>query len=231
MGNSATPSARGVGDSLSHFGGSITYADAESTSQFVLGDDERLEERDVDASVRALRPRSSRRGSWESEASRWSARVQLGAGTPSLARERSLRTNSVKTGVFSTENPETYDRSDDVDNGDEDEKDGASQSVHSPVTGVSIEPPSPAAGSEPALDPAPSTNTDTTGTSSRPDGGRKLSTDTVEPPNLAQETQRGEPEVKVSKERSSLQAGLGEREADIAAPTQEIQRERGVAAG
>lgn len=34
------------------------------------------------ASVRALRPRSSRRGSWESEESRWSARV--GSGMPNV---------------------------------------------------------------------------------------------------------------------------------------------------
>ncbi|KAJ7499103.1 hypothetical protein FB451DRAFT_987190, partial [Mycena latifolia] len=105
--SSAPPSA--LGDSLSHFGGSITYADAESTSQYLLGED------DVDASVRALRPRSSRRGSWESEASRWSARVQQGgAGTPSLARDgRSLWTsNSIRTGGFSAENVETYEKSD-----------------------------------------------------------------------------------------------------------------------
>lgn len=44
-----------------------------------------------DASVRALRPRSSRRNSWDSEVSRWSARVLLG-------RERSLRTNSFRVG-------------------------------------------------------------------------------------------------------------------------------------
>lgn len=70
----------------------MTYADAESTSQYILGDDDR----DVDASVRALRPRSSRRGSWESEASRWSARLQGGQGTP---KERSLWTsNSMRTG-------------------------------------------------------------------------------------------------------------------------------------
>lgn len=69
---------------------------AESGSQYPLGDDA-LDERDVDASVRALRPRSSRRGSWESEVSRWSARIQV--GTPSLVRERSLwTTNSVRTG-------------------------------------------------------------------------------------------------------------------------------------
>lgn len=109
------PSGRGFGDSLSH-GGSITYADAESTSQYILGDDEGLGERDVDASVRALRPRSSRRGSWESEASRWSARDQQGAGTPSLLRERSLRTaTSIRTGVLSMENLETSSEIEKVD--------------------------------------------------------------------------------------------------------------------
>lgn len=68
-------------------------------------------EREVDASVRALRPRSSRRGSWESEASGWSARVGgsaggaasslmgLRPGTPSALRDRSLWTGtSVRTG-------------------------------------------------------------------------------------------------------------------------------------
>lgn len=99
---SSPPSAvGGGGDSFSQYGGS-TYE--ESTSQFPLGDDDR----DVDASVRALRPRSSRRGSWESEVSRWSARIQV--GTPSLARERSLWTaNSVRTGGFSSENMEVFD--------------------------------------------------------------------------------------------------------------------------
>ena len=102
-----------IGDSASHYGGSITFPDAESTSHYVLGDDERLEERDFDASVRALRPRSSRRGSWESEVSRWSARIQ-GTGTPSLVRERSLWTsNSIRTGGFSTEPGEIYEIADD----------------------------------------------------------------------------------------------------------------------
>ncbi|KAJ7179331.1 hypothetical protein C8R46DRAFT_1159984 [Mycena filopes] len=123
--SSAPPSA--LNDSLSHFGGSITYADAESTSQYLLGDD------DVDASVRALRPRSSRRGSWESEASRWSARVQQGggAGTPSLARDgRSLWTsNSIRTGGLSVENG-MYERSDEGD--DRSDTDEASQSE--PIT-------------------------------------------------------------------------------------------------
>lgn len=81
------------GDSISHFGGaSVNYADVESTSQFVLGDEERLfDDRDVDASVRALRPRSSRRGSWESEASDWSARIAY--GSPSIARNDSTWTS------------------------------------------------------------------------------------------------------------------------------------------
>lgn len=52
-------------------------------------------DRDVNASVRALRPRSSRRGSWESEASGWSAAV-TGSGYP---RNRSLWTsNSIGVG-------------------------------------------------------------------------------------------------------------------------------------
>ena len=111
-----TPSA--IGDSASHYGGSITFPDAESTSHYVLGEDERLEERDFDASVRALRPRSSRRGSWESEVSRWSARIQ-GTGTPSLVRERSLWTsNSIRTGGFSTEHGEIYETADDQTTGE-----------------------------------------------------------------------------------------------------------------
>ncbi|KAL0949605.1 hypothetical protein HGRIS_009651 [Hohenbuehelia grisea] len=118
IGASAPPSALGGGDSISQFG-SLPYVDAESTSQFVLGDDERLDERDVDASVRALRPRSSRRGSWESEASRWSARVHQSPGTPSLARDRSLwTTNSIRTGALSGDNVDMDERSD--DSGDED---------------------------------------------------------------------------------------------------------------
>ena len=77
----------GAGDSISHISG-------------LLGDDERLfndgeVDRDVDASVRALRPRSSRRGSWESGASGWSAAV-TDSGYP---QNRSLWTsNSIGTG-------------------------------------------------------------------------------------------------------------------------------------
>lgn len=78
------------------------FPDAESSSLFVPGDDG-LDERD--ASVRALRPRSSRRGSWGSEVSGWSAQILQVSGTPSLSRERSLFTsNSVRLGDISTEN-------------------------------------------------------------------------------------------------------------------------------
>ncbi|KAF5387781.1 hypothetical protein D9615_000218 [Tricholomella constricta] len=206
LGHSTTPSARGLGDSLSHFDGSITYADVESTSQFVLGDDERLEERDVDASVRALRPRSSRRGSWESEASGWSARIQHGAGTSLLARERSLRTtNSIKTGAFSAENPEMYDQ----DDGDEDEKDKAS---HSPITGVSIV----TSSSTEESDSAPRTSI----ASSSRHADRKVSTDTVEPPN--QEPQERMPEVRLSNEITSLEPHFDGKKGDVAPAKQEI---------
>ncbi|KAF4619291.1 hypothetical protein D9613_005479 [Agrocybe pediades] len=125
------PSA--VGDSVSHFGGSVTFPDAESASQYVPGEDDRLEERDFDASVRALRPRSSRRGSWESEASKWSAGVQ---GTPSLARDRSLWTaNSLRTGTghFSTENGENYDGLDDQTQDDITREDDEYGKCESPV--------------------------------------------------------------------------------------------------
>ncbi|PSR73615.1 hypothetical protein PHLCEN_2v10534 [Hermanssonia centrifuga] len=96
-------------DSFSHFSGAAGLGD--STSHFLLGEmdaeDERLlmegeRDGDVDASVRALRPRSSRRGSWASEASGWSA--QMGSatgqpGTPSVPRDRSLWTSgSYRTG-------------------------------------------------------------------------------------------------------------------------------------
>jgi hypothetical protein len=97
--SSAAHSAMGA-DSISQFG-SITGegdpdVDAESTSHDILEDYERG---DVDASVRALRPRSSRRGSWDSEASGWSARVGGGPITsPSLATRSLWTSNSVQTG-------------------------------------------------------------------------------------------------------------------------------------
>jgi hypothetical protein len=72
-----------MGDSQSQFA-------PDSTSQH--GELEVDEGQVEDASVRALRPRSSRRGSWESEASGWSARV-------AMVRERSLKASSWKTGA------------------------------------------------------------------------------------------------------------------------------------
>ncbi len=89
---------------FSQFGGSRLGAEDRS-SHFILGDDLDIEgDRDVDASVRALRPRSSRRGSWESEASGWSASLGNG-GLPGLypgaLAGKSLRSLSVKTGQIS----------------------------------------------------------------------------------------------------------------------------------
>lgn len=87
---------------LSHFGGS-RFVTEDRSSHFVLGDDLDAEG-EADASVRALRPRSSRRGSWESEASGWSARmgngsvVGMGPSTPSMLRDRSLWSASLRTG-------------------------------------------------------------------------------------------------------------------------------------
>jgi len=75
-----------MGDSQSQF----ALDNIDNTSQ--RGGELEVDEGQVeDASVRALRPRSSRRGSWESEASGWSARV-------AMVRERSLKASSWKTG-------------------------------------------------------------------------------------------------------------------------------------
>ena len=181
VGHSTTTSARGVGDSLSHFGGSLTYPDAESTSQFVVGDDDRLDERDVDASVRALRPRSSRRGSWESEASRWSARDHLGLGTPSLVRERSLWTaNSVRTGGLSMENTGTYDQSDEAVNGDEISREDVSEPKPS-LSSPSVSEPPEVDGITDLTPPSITNDLETTGLTANPrsDVRRRCSTDTV----------------------------------------------------
>ena len=94
----------GAGDSVSHISG-------------LLGDDERLfndgeADRDVDASVRALRPRSSRRGSWESGASGWSAAV-TGGGYP---RNRSLWTSNSGLGDGLTLDEDDDDNDNDNDN-------------------------------------------------------------------------------------------------------------------
>lgn len=110
---------------FSQFGGSRMGAEDRS-SHFILGDDLDVEgDRDFDASVRALRPRSSRRGSWESEASGWSARLGngttaasgSGCGTPApIKEEKSFRSLSVKTGQLSMEVPSNaYDESLSVD--------------------------------------------------------------------------------------------------------------------
>jgi len=96
---------------FSQFGGS--RMGAEDRSSHIIGDDLDVEgDRDFDASVRALRPRSSRRGSWESEASGWSARLGngtttgSGSGTPApIKEEKSFRSLSIKTGQLSMEVP------------------------------------------------------------------------------------------------------------------------------
>jgi hypothetical protein len=99
---------------FSQFGGSRMGSEDRS-SHIILGDDLDVEgDRDFDASVRALRPRSSRRGSWESEASGWSARLgnggtASGPGTPAAVKEKSFRSLSVKTGQLSVEIPSNAD--------------------------------------------------------------------------------------------------------------------------
>jgi len=104
---------------FSQFGGSRMGAEDRS-SHIILGDDLDVEgDRDFDASVRALRPRSSRRGSWESEASGWSARLGNGTTTGSgsgthapIKEEKSFRSLSIKTGQLSMEVPgNAYDES------------------------------------------------------------------------------------------------------------------------
>ena len=103
MGSVTLSGLLGGGDSISHLGDSFTGdGEGEMMSQFVLGDDDRQDvdvERDVDASVRALRPRSSRRGSWDSEVSGWSARILgTGGGAMSLGSKSLWTSNSAKTG-------------------------------------------------------------------------------------------------------------------------------------
>jgi hypothetical protein len=91
---------------FSQFGGGSRLGAEDRSSQ---GDDLDVEggDRDANASVRALRPRSSRRGSWESEASGWSASLGnglvmgLAPGTPVANKEKSLRSLSITTGYVS----------------------------------------------------------------------------------------------------------------------------------
>ncbi|KAH7930263.1 hypothetical protein BV22DRAFT_1028487 [Leucogyrophana mollusca] len=116
----------GGGDSISHLGSVVGDGEGENTSQFILGDDDRLDadgERDAGASLRALRPRSSRRGSWESEVSGWSARI-LGNGAGVSLRSKSLWTsNSMKTsGPLSLNDGEDEDDDGDGEVGDGDEE-------------------------------------------------------------------------------------------------------------
>ncbi|VDB83280.1 unnamed protein product [Peniophora sp. CBMAI 1063] len=100
-----------------------------------------------DASVRALRPRSSRRGSWESEMSGWSARmtgggsmVALGPGTPSVLRDRS---------VWSSFRPGYDDEDDEEREGSVDEDAGESVEVlEGPGLQMKVQPPTPAANEE-----------------------------------------------------------------------------------
>ncbi|EJD01026.1 uncharacterized protein FOMMEDRAFT_147687 [Fomitiporia mediterranea MF3/22] len=76
---------------LSHFDGTT-----DSVSQIILDGDCNGDE--PNASVRALRPRSARRDSWESEMSRWSAGVSY-LGAFGHGRDRSVRTApSFRTG-------------------------------------------------------------------------------------------------------------------------------------
>lgn len=118
----------GAGDSISHISG-------------LLGDDERLfndgeVDRDLNASVRALRPRSSRRGSWESGASGWSAAV-TGSGYP---RNRSLWTsNSIGAGDGLTLDEDNDDENDTTSvegSTDNPIPDTAELSIVNPVSGI-----------------------------------------------------------------------------------------------
>ncbi|KAI0663035.1 hypothetical protein C8Q70DRAFT_1127632 [Cubamyces menziesii] len=98
-------------DSVSQWSHAAGLTD--STSHFMMGDleegmeEERYIDHDVDASVRALRPRSSRRGSWDSTVSGWSANVALGTPSPGGVKSKGLwRSGSFRTGGLSTENEE-----------------------------------------------------------------------------------------------------------------------------
>ncbi|KAI1792929.1 hypothetical protein LXA43DRAFT_298514 [Ganoderma leucocontextum] len=114
-------------DSVSQWSNAAGVTD--STSHFMMGDlEEGMEERyvdhDVDASVRALRPRSSRRGSWESTASGWSANVGLpspaGMPSPGGVRSKSVWTSgSLRTGGLSTDDGFAGARDDGEDSGKE----------------------------------------------------------------------------------------------------------------
>lgn len=99
---STSSSAFSGRDSMSHFGGSM-FLDAENSSLFVPGEDGNDER---DASVRALRPRSSRRGSWGSEVSGWSAQILQTSRAPSQERGLSA-SNSARSNDATAENGRT----------------------------------------------------------------------------------------------------------------------------
>jgi hypothetical protein len=83
------------------------FPDAEGSSLFVGGEDA-ADERD--ASVRALRPRSSRRGSWGSELSGWSAQMP-----PETSNSLSSDETNTENGRDTLENLEDGDEGDDTD--------------------------------------------------------------------------------------------------------------------
>lgn len=128
-------------DSISHLSHGVG-AGGDSTSHFLLGElDDLLEKeyQDVDASVRALRPRSSRRGSWASEDSKWSASASLAlSGVTGLtshspvshAGPRSLWTNgSYRTGGVSVDVSVSNDHGDDETDGNGEETEGEETSL------------------------------------------------------------------------------------------------------
>ena len=115
-------------DSVSHW--SHTAALTDSTSMFMMmgdveeGMEERYADHDVDASVRALRPRSSRRGSWDSAVSGWSANVGPGsAAAPSPIGVR----NKWGAGSFRTGGLSMEDALEDGEHYDEDAKDAGEE--------------------------------------------------------------------------------------------------------
>lgn len=139
----------GAADSMSHLGG------GDSQSHFVLDTDAFCGDDMRDSSVRALRPRSERRNSWESEASRWSAgaSLTLGAGLGGLGRDRSLRTApSFRTGGQGTvddgasvsilggdEDLASTREADIEEQATEDETDSALERAFSPMSAMSLE--------------------------------------------------------------------------------------------
>ncbi|RPD61940.1 hypothetical protein L226DRAFT_535315 [Lentinus tigrinus ALCF2SS1-7] len=135
-------------DSISQWSNAAGLTD--STSHFMMGELEegaeegRYFDHDVDASVRALRPRSSRRGSWDSMVSGWSANVPgsaVGAPSPGGIRSKSLWTSgSYRTGGMSTEDalgdafPESEEQQDADTKGDDAEAKQTADSASSAAT-------------------------------------------------------------------------------------------------